>query len=117
MDLVIWAALLRRSKSECERHCPRQCDTVLEVEHRYPRALGGETSLANCMLLCAEKNREKGMTPDPTQWLLQSRFDDKFNYDALRPSQKENIENVFYWVIFSSGLCARGCSATFLFWL
>jgi hypothetical protein len=48
------------------------------------------------MLLCAVPNRKKGATPDPAQWPAQSRFDEEFNYDKLRPSQKENMKNVFY---------------------
>lgn len=94
MNLTTWAALLARSGGACEIHCSTQCDTKLEVDHRHSRGLGGETSLANCRLICGKANRERGMAQDQ-KWQSNKFFDGTFNFDALRNSQKFNIENVF----------------------
>src|SRR5262245_15183286 len=86
MDLLTWAALLKRSGGQCEARCARQCDTRLEIDHRHSRGIGGETSLANCRFLCARRNRERGMTHDE-KWEAYGYFDGHFNYDKLRYTQ------------------------------
>jgi hypothetical protein len=87
MTPEIWTALLRRSSGKCERPCERQCDTRLEVDHVHARALGGETSLANCRLVCAQYNRERGAQPDAA-WSTLSWFDDRGSFDHLRRMQR-----------------------------
>src|SRR4029077_261555 len=87
MDLVTWIALLRRSGERCEERCQQQCDTRLEVDHIHSRGLGGETSLKNCRLLCASKNRERGMSFDP-RWEEFGYFDNRCDYEQLRTTQR-----------------------------
>jgi hypothetical protein len=93
MDLVTWMALLRRSGGRCEIGCSTSCDTELEVDHKHARGLGGETSLANCRLICRNANRERGMANDP-KWELNEYFDNRFNFDALRQTQKFNLDSI-----------------------
>src|SRR5882672_998989 len=87
MDLLCWTALLARSREQCELRCPTPCDVVLEVDHANSRALGGETSLANCRLICKSANRERGMTHDP-RYELFSYFDNPFDLTNLRRTQQ-----------------------------
>jgi hypothetical protein len=93
MNLTTWAALLARSGGACEIRCSTQCDTRLEVDHRHSRGLDGETSLANCRLICGKANRERGMANDP-KWEINGYFDEAFNYDALRKTQKFNLDSI-----------------------
>ena len=88
MSLTTWSALLKRSKGECEINCQDQCDTTLEVDHHNSRGLGGETSLANCRLICASKNRSRGMARDP-KWKEKNYFDGRKGFDGLRKMQNE----------------------------
>src|SRR5262245_6361879 len=87
MDLATWSALLARSGSGCELRCAEPCDSRLEVDHLHSRALGGETSLANCRLICACKNRSRGMTNDP-KWEQRFYFDDYISFNGLRTVQR-----------------------------
>ena len=86
MPLEIWTALLRRAQNACEIKCDQPCDRRLEVDHLHAQALGGETSLANCRLVCARFNRERGMQPDP-KWRRPTWFDERPNFENLRRMQ------------------------------
>src|SRR5262245_6570899 len=87
MDLSCWSALLSRSRGECELDCLTQCDQQLEVDHINSRALGGETSLANCRLICKKANRERGMAHD-SRYEKDGYFDNNFNLANLRITQQ-----------------------------
>jgi Type III restriction enzyme, res subunit/HNH endonuclease len=89
MDLATWSALLARSQGVCELHCAAPCDSRLEVDHLHSRALGGETSLANCRLICAVENRRRGVANDP-KWTEVCWFDENKNFEQLRYVQKLN---------------------------
>jgi hypothetical protein len=90
MDLATWIALMARSQGNCELRkelgCVTPCDRFLEVDHIHARGLGGETSLANVRLICASKNRSRGMMPDP-KWQQEFWFDERNSFDALRKMQ------------------------------
>lgn len=93
MNLTTWAALLARSGGRCEIGCASPCDRELEVDHKHSRGLNGETSLANCRLICRKANRERGMANDP-KWEVNGYFDGSFNFDALRQTQKFNLDSI-----------------------
>src|SRR5262245_46347749 len=87
MSLLCWTALLARSGGACELRCPTQCEQQLEVDHKNSRGLGGETSFANCRLICKRANRERGMTHDP-HYELFGYFDHPFDLSRLRAAQQ-----------------------------
>jgi hypothetical protein len=77
----------------CERLakglCSRPCSTSLDIDHVYPKSLGGDNSLANLRLLCSDYNRNvKNDKLDP-YYLEPSYFDQFLNTDKLRDSQRE----------------------------
>src|SRR5262249_4200860 len=97
MDLATWSALLRRSQARCEMKCPSPCDVRLEVDHIHSRGMGGETSLANCRLICAAENRRRGMANDP-KWDEHFYFDDYVSFNGLRTVQRDcGPETVRYY--------------------
>jgi hypothetical protein len=93
MALEVWTALLQRSGGRCELGCATQCDTRLEVDHVHSRALGGETSLRNCRLLCANANRARGVALDP-KWEAVSYFDTYNSFGQLRSSQLALVTDI-----------------------
>ena len=55
-------AMLERDRGLC-RYCGG-APTVIEIDHVWPVALGGRTTLANCVSSCPACNRAKGSSTD-----------------------------------------------------
>ena len=82
IKLAAWV----RSRARCDE-CTARLNSA-EYDHRVPRAMGGESTLANCMVLCRTCHALKTTTQDIPRIAKSKRIEAKHRGAKRGPKQK-----------------------------